>query len=124
MSSIKLQRFDYLDGLRGIAALLVVISHFKNGFFSVENNSSVFASIWKTLDFFIFQGHFCVQIFFVLSGFVLAYNSFNRPTFLHKQWIKRIYRLGIPVLITSIIYFIFTQANLFYFNQLIRHYHE
>lgn len=119
MSTSKLQRFDYLDGLRGIAALLVVISHFKNGFFASKNNSHIFSSIWETGNLFIFQGHFCVQIFFILSGFVLAYNSFNRPTFLHKQWFKRVYRLGMPVFITSVIYFLFIQANLFSFDQLL-----
>ncbi len=48
-------RYAYLDGMRGIAALFVVLRH------TVE--------YW---DFTIFRSYVAVDIFFVLSGFVIA----------------------------------------------------
>lgn len=123
MKKESIERFEYLDGLRGGAALLVVIGHFHKAFFDIQNNENLFKNIWSCLDLFFLTGHFCVQIFFVLSGFVLAYNSFNRTEFLNKQWTKRVVRLVSPVFITSIIYFLFSKFNFFYFNNLILIYH-
>jgi len=55
------QHFDTLDGLRGIAALAVVIFHFME---------------WAYTDFsqnFIAHGFLAVDFFFCLSGFVIGY---------------------------------------------------
>lgn len=118
MSNKYHQRFEYLDGIRGVAALIVVLSHFRNAFFDALNTSTTYTFLWGRLNYFFLTGGFCVELFFVLSGFVLAYNSFNRPQFLTKQWSKRLYRLFVPVFITSIVYFIFSNNNLFYFEEL------
>ena len=55
------QHFDILDGLRGIAAIAIVIFHFME---------------WAYSDFsenFIGHGFLAVDFFFCLSGFVIAY---------------------------------------------------
>lgn len=62
-------RFKTIDGLRGIAAMAVVVFHL---------NSATRASFgdWlpPSLDALLRQGHFGVDIFFVISGFVIAYS--------------------------------------------------
>lgn len=60
------QHFEILDGLRGIAALAVVVFHFME---------------WIITDYsknFIGHGYLAVDFFFCLSGFVIAYAYDNR----------------------------------------------
>ncbi len=52
--------FHVLDGLRGIAALSVVVFHFMEWIYPIETN-------------FIGYGFLAVDFFFCLSGFVIAY---------------------------------------------------
>jgi peptidoglycan/LPS O-acetylase OafA/YrhL len=52
------QRFDVLDGLRGIAAILVMLLHY-----AAHNGLAWFAGAW-----------ICVDLFFILSGFVIAHS--------------------------------------------------
>jgi len=54
------QHFEILDGLRGIAALAVVLFHFMEVAYVPEKN-------------FIAHGFLAVDFFFCLSGFVIAY---------------------------------------------------
>jgi peptidoglycan/LPS O-acetylase OafA/YrhL len=99
------------DGLRGLAALNVVIAHFFVGFwpkvlFPVYGNLQINPSDpsglekvlgWPVITFF-FNGHFAVMIFFVLSGYVLATpaveNDFQR---IRQRFWGRYLRLNIPV---------------------------
>ena len=53
--------FEILDGLRGIAALAVVIFHFMEWVFSDFSQN------------FIAHGFLAVNFFFCLSGFVIGY---------------------------------------------------
>ncbi len=56
------QHFEILDGLRGVAAMMVVIFHT----FEAWNGGSAFRQI-------INHGYMAVDFFFLLSGFVVAY---------------------------------------------------
>lgn len=60
------QHFEILDGLRGVAAIAVVIFHFME--FIVPDYH----------DNFIAHGYLAVDFFFCLSGFVIAYAYDNR----------------------------------------------
>lgn len=55
------QHFEILDGLRGVAALAVVLFHFMEWVFPDPGKN------------FIGQGFLAVDLFFCLSGFVIAY---------------------------------------------------
>jgi peptidoglycan/LPS O-acetylase OafA/YrhL len=121
MNTTKPVRFDYLDGVRGVAALIVVFGHFSAAFFYEPANGVVSDTFWELPTLFFLTGGFSVQLFFVLSGFVLAYNSFTRKSFLKKQFIKRGYRLFAPVFVSSLLYYIFTQNGWFFFRQVEAH---
>src|SRR5438128_2732703 len=65
---IKQERYEYLDALRGSAALSVVVYHLHEGYhwppaISFLDNTPLHA-LW--------DGKAAVELFFVLSGFVLS----------------------------------------------------
>lgn len=67
-------RIKYLDSIRGIAAMTVVISHM--GYYT--NNLSFIPNwVWSTPAGIFADGPGAVSIFFVLSGLVLSYQVFN-----------------------------------------------
>ncbi len=72
------QHFEILDGLRGIAALGVVIFHFMEWIF-IDGSKN-----------FIGHGFLAVDFFFCLSGFVIGYAYDNRiQTMGIKEFFKR-----------------------------------
>lgn len=58
-------RYDILDGLRGVAALMVLLYH-------VFNDAKSFF-VWPTPVNEFFHGFLAVDFFFILSGFVMGY---------------------------------------------------
>ncbi|NPA43953.1 MAG: acyltransferase family protein, partial [Chlorobi bacterium] len=107
----------FLDGLRGLAALYVMIGHARwilhegySGF--IENNEN-YSFLDKVLFYFLSAfryGHEAVMFFFVLSGFVihlryskqLANNKFNKFDF-KDFFIRRFRRIFPPLFIVLII---------------------
>lgn len=87
------QHFQILDGLRGIAAIAVVIFHFME------------IAITDYSKNFIGHGYLAVDFFFCLSGFVIAYAYDNRAEQLgFKQFFKlRLIRLHPLVIIGSVL---------------------
>lgn len=87
------QRLIALDGLRGIAALVVVVFHFTMGFgaFSAPGFFSA------TPLHLLWDGSAAVSVFFVLSGFVLSYGYLQqggaRPLQVRTFYISRALRL-------------------------------
>lgn len=61
--------YALLDGLRGVAALLVVIYHIFEGFSFAEATDGAGSGLITTLN----HGHIAVDFFFILSGFVISY---------------------------------------------------
>lgn len=103
-------RFHQLDALRGLFALLVILIHFP-----VKN------SIW-THNFLVRQSDMFVDFFFVLSGFVISYNYFNKiidfKTF--QQYLKKRFLRLYPLLFYSVLlYLIFLLIFNAYFPQYI-----
>lgn len=96
--NLKLQdgRIHYLDSIRGIAALMVVVYHYIGWRWS------------DTLEFklaaFVFNGNDAVSFFFVLSGFVLSFSYIHtdRKVAFGRYLYKRILRLY-PAFILNIV---------------------
>ena len=110
---IQNKNFYSLDFLRGIAALSVFLFHIG------INNKLKFSSGFKDLSN---NGHLGVQIFFVISGFIIPYSMKKGNYNLSKIktfFIKRLVRLHPPYLISMFLIFlinlIFHQSP--YFNE-------
>lgn len=84
----------YLDLVRFIAAVLVVIYH--------SNLRYIIADIVPASDY----AHSAVMVFFVLSGYVIAYITETKENTPRKYWISRaarIYSVAIPALILTLL---------------------
>ena len=85
-------RFAFADGLRGLAAMWVILFHMSEGR-HLEVLRAEISAIYK----YIFSaGHLGVPIFFVLSGFVMAYTTRNEIinlTTATKFVVRRLVRL-------------------------------
>ncbi|MGJ8694922.1 MAG: acyltransferase family protein [Verrucomicrobiaceae bacterium] len=108
-----------IDGLRFVAIVLVVLFHshlfFRDGSEPVDA-TQLWEKDWQTIwthipNFFIAKGWFGVQIFFVISGMVLAlpfashYLEGNRKPELKQYFKRRLVRIELPYLITLTFFF-------------------
>src|SRR4051794_31926011 len=109
-------RFAYFDGLRGIAALGVVLSHLIQHFYTplyapgIED--PIIRVIASTPLTALYNGQFSVWIFFVLSGLVLS-ASVDRERFpLMATIVRRYVRLTVPVLAITLLILLIAHAGL------------
>ncbi len=97
--------YQILDGLRGIAAIVVVLFHISETFIIEQSNH---------VEYYIGHGYLAVDFFFILSGFVIGYAYDDRlgKTMSTKEFIKRrLIRLQPMVVMGAII-----GGLLFYFQ--------
>lgn len=104
---MQVSKFRYLDGLRGLAALVVVIDHFAISFFpaATDGDAGVYhgalEELWlRTPLHLLVSGNFAVCIFFVLSGLVLSAKFFRTGSrrSVVASASKRYFRLALPVI--------------------------
>ena len=99
--------YELLDGLRGVAALLVVIYHIFEGLAFAEATDGVGSGLITTLN----HGHIAVDFFFILSGFVISYayddrwNKMSIGTFFKRRLIRLHPMLIIGAVIGAIAFF-------------------
>jgi len=99
-----------LESLRGLAALIVVLTHFGYAFYPamlIGGTSAVIHSRFEQIILhspfnILISGQFAVICFFVLSGFVLSYGYFSKAIDLVTATIKRYFRLA-PVVFVSVL---------------------
>ena len=100
-TSIPKQHFKILDLLRGIAALSVVLFHFSGSALPTIKPNTV-------TDFFSY-GKLGVQVFFVISGFIIPYSMYASGYKISGAWnfiIKRLARIGPPSWIALLFLFV------------------
>src|SRR5674476_901615 len=100
----KAPRIAYLESIRGLAALQVLLLHFFGAFapdlvYALPGGATVTGYIHLSPLYFLYDGYSAVYIFFALSGYVLT-RSFERhlaqpsSQVLSSQVLARIVRLG------------------------------
>lgn len=125
MNTKKANRFMELEGLRGIAAIVVVIYHAILMFYPgiAYGNHPVLAPVQNMrfednlygnpINVFL-SGGFAVAIFFVLSGFVLSigFLQTGKESIVKRIAAKRYLRLMIPALVSVLIAFFIIASGL------------
>lgn len=114
------EKLLYLDGLRGIAAFIVVISHYMQVFYPATLNGNPQQAHWKwdiwygqsPINLF-YNGQFAVCMFFVLSGYVLSVKMFDKQldseafqNSLHSSAIRRYIRLAVPAAVSVVLVYL------------------
>ncbi len=121
--------FDYLDGVRGIAAFSVTLHHFFYAFLpaliwgAAGNKGLIFPqfemAIAQTPLNILWSGDYAVMVFFVMSAFVLTYRffrdqhdpNFSRVSFLTSATLRRYPRLVLPIFAASLIVLLVMQMG-------------
>ena len=88
----KFKKYEYLDSMRGIAILLVILGHVGNMI-----GEQAYAYFPSYLQQFIYNGHLGVQMFFVVSAFTLLMSYENRlgeEKATQKFFIRRFFRIA------------------------------
>ncbi|WP_317899122.1 acyltransferase family protein [Aurantibacillus circumpalustris] len=116
---MSLQRVRYLDGLRGVLAIIVFLHHFfyafcpdlifggKYDYYLHTGPLSFYKIMALTPINIFFNPGFAIHFFFLLSGYVQTRNYFLQPniSFLQKSLLKRYFRLAVPVLSAVLLVF-------------------
>jgi peptidoglycan/LPS O-acetylase OafA/YrhL len=90
--------FFWVDGLRGVAALCVVVFHYHHFYLDDWQGRSDLPAlthfpyarfVWPIYEY----GHYAVELFWVISGFVFAHVYLQRPIGMRQFWGARFARL-------------------------------
>lgn len=92
------KHFTTLDSLRGIAAIMVVILH------SYWSHDLYFYNFFR-------NGYLFVDLFFILSGFVIIYNYYDKILFDKISISVSIWTLLESILLVSIIWFLGSKSE-------------
>lgn len=120
-------KIAYLDGVRGLAACVVVVSHFFQVFapsvFEGKPEIAHFAFeglAARTPLNLLFNGNFSVCVFFVLSGFVLSWRFFHTKDRIHiySSALRRYFRLAVPAALSVFLAYVVMVLGLAYFDDI------
>lgn len=100
----KFKRIGELDALRGLAALSVILFHYTTKY------SQIFNSEFTISEFNFKYGHYGVQLFFMISGFVIFMTLDkikNGKDFIFKRFIRLYPIYWICMIFTFIVTYVF-----------------
>jgi peptidoglycan/LPS O-acetylase OafA/YrhL len=97
-------RIVFLESIRGLAAIQVLMLHFFSADLLASTPSSpLAAAIHLSPLYFLYDGYSAVYIFFCLSGYVLTRSferQLDRPM---VQILARVVRLGLPAFAATVV---------------------
>lgn len=100
---METKKYQYIDSLRGIAVLLVILVHI---YLVLDNTTEYFEPGGLLLEV-VRNGAYGVQLFFIVSAFTLMMSHYNRleePNKNRNFFIRRFFRIA-PMYYLAIIYF-------------------
>lgn len=116
-------KVSYLDSLRGLAAIIVVLTHFAAVYYPHALFGAAYAKTSRFEDWLrqpplslVMSGQFAVAVFFILSGYVLSIGFLKHGADKRRLWqamVKRPLRLGGLVIFTIVLGYALMQAGRF-----------
>lgn len=119
-----MKKLAYIDGLKGIGALMVYLCHFVFAFYyaayslipeNAHTASQIEIAIGKTPLNLFYSGNSAVCLFLVFSGFVLCLSYFagrDRKRLGESAW-KRYFRLMPMILVSNLLIFVLMSLRLY-----------
>jgi peptidoglycan/LPS O-acetylase OafA/YrhL len=125
-----MKKLPALEGLRGIAAVVVVIYHLRLTFFAESSQNirsflgcmpPIPANFFRAFFEGLYNGTFAVWLFWIMSGFVLSFQFFKRvllipPTaahdYLEEALLRRYPRLLLPVFTSVVVAYLLCHFHL------------
>ncbi len=118
----KSKKVIYIEGIRGMAAFMVVIHHYLLAFYPAQASGVASNAHFGSLELFyhkspfifLTNGQLFVYIFFILSGYVLSKKFFREKNmdYLVSASVRRFPRLYIPVAFALILAYIVLKLSL------------
>lgn len=107
-------RLDWVDGLKGISAIIVVLQHTFVTIFGL----SVFTDFRLPIVQNLWDGNFAVSVFIILSTILTCHGIEKHRTHLVERYkyivLKRYFRLVVPVGVIIIAMYLLNLSGLFY----------
>jgi peptidoglycan/LPS O-acetylase OafA/YrhL len=121
-------KLGYVEGMRGIAALLVCVFHFLVVFSPaiISHDTRALGLLGRLIATspanILVSGNFAVCLFFVLSGYVLSFRIVGSGDYspLWKAALKRYPRLMLPTLASLLFAWVILIGNGFFFSNLVQ----
>lgn len=119
-TSANAERVTYLETVRGLAAVQVLLLHCLSAFapdlvFAKLGAGGAAAYVRASPLFFLYDGYSAVYIFFILSGYVLTRSFEAHPAGPIANLLARLTRLGLPALAAALfsagLYALFAGGN-------------
>lgn len=117
-------RIKYIDGMRGLAVMIVLFSHLVVNFYPVLffAKPDILSDQYPLLNIIAFTplnvfyyGYSAVMVFFFISGYVITYNFFKQnDNNIASSVFRRYFRLTIPVFFSCLIVYILLKLHLFF----------
>lgn len=108
--TVKKNYMTEMNGLKGMAALIVVLSHFAYAFFPAMQTAEYESShlgivemvVHRSPLYFFINGEFMVKVFWSVSGFLLATLWYKEPHIdkMRHRIINKYLKLVIPILVS------------------------
>ena len=92
---------SHLDGLKGLACVMVMIGHYIGVYKFAEYFPGDFVGFDSFLNSklsFILDEQFYVKLFFIISGYLVSKSVIYSKSKLMKKCVQRFLRLGLPIL--------------------------
>ena len=125
MTCMNMQKRDpAIDGLKGLAIVIVLIHHFALAFYPavisglsqhLHTKDGIELIIFKTPLSIFFAGYFAVSLFFLITGYVLSKKTIaniENKTYVSNAIFNRIFRLMPLIAIVLFVGFAFANLNL------------